>query len=123
MIGQNKSFAEIVAQDENSTIRFDSTADFTIKASPRGIGLNNIFNATAFSLKENQTSGMVETNRGLYWQQLLAKTDFDSTQYAVRKEVLRGQLMSRKRNQAFTSWFDYLKENADIEDNRDLFNL
>jgi hypothetical protein len=39
------------------------------------------------------------------------------------KEVIRGQLMARKRNQAFTSWYEYLKENADIEDNRKFFNL
>jgi peptidyl-prolyl cis-trans isomerase D len=123
MIDQNKSFAEIVQQDEAKIMRFDSTADFTIKGSPRGIGLNNLFNATAFALESNQSSNMVETNRGIYWQQLLAKTEFDSTQFASRKEVIRSQLITRKRNQAFTSWFEYLKENADIEDNRKFFNL
>jgi len=123
MIDQNKTFSEIVQQDEAGTVRYDSTADFTIKASPRGIGLNNLFNATAFSLEEDQTSDMVETNRGIYWQKLLAKSEFDSTHYTSRKEVIRGQLMARKRNQAFNSWFEYLKENADIEDNRKLFNL
>jgi parvulin-like peptidyl-prolyl isomerase len=122
-IDQNKSFSQIVEEDEQSIVRFDSTAEFTIKASPRGIGLNNTFNATAFSLEPDQTSDMVETNRGLYWQQLLAKTEFDSAQYEIRKELIRGQLMNRKRNQAFTSWFEYLKDNADIEDNRKLFNL
>jgi parvulin-like peptidyl-prolyl isomerase len=122
-IDQNISFGQIVKQDEANIVRFDSTAEFTIKSSPRGIGLDNLFNATAFSLEEGQTSEMIETNRGLYWQQLLAKTKFDSSQYEMRKELLRGQLMSRKRNQAFTRWFDYLKENADIEDNRKLFNL
>jgi hypothetical protein len=122
-IDQNNSFSQIVQEDEASIVRFDSTADFTIKSSPRGIGLNNVFNATAFSLEEGQTSDMVETNRGIYWQQLLTKTEFDSAQFEIRKELLRGQLMSRKRNQAFTRWFEYLKENADIEDNRKLFNL
>jgi parvulin-like peptidyl-prolyl isomerase len=122
-IDQNNSFSQIVQQDEASVVRFDSTADFTIKASPRGIGLNNLFNATAFSLEEGQISDMIETNRGIYWQQLLTKTEFDSAQFEIRKELLRGQLMSRKRNQAFTRWFEYLKENADIEDNRKLFNL
>ena len=123
MIDQNKTFSEIVKQDEAGTVRFDSTADFTIKSSPRGIGLNTLFNATAFSLEKDQTSDMVETNRGIYWQQLLAKSEFDSTNFNSRKEVIRGQLMARKRNQAFTSWFEYLKGNADIEDNRKFFNL
>jgi parvulin-like peptidyl-prolyl isomerase len=122
-IDQNTSFTQIVQEDDRNIVRFDSTADFTIKSSPQGIGLNNLFNATAFSLKEGQTSDMVETNRGIYWQQLLTKTEFDSAQFEMRKEILRGQLMSRKRNQAFTRWFEYLKENADIEDNRKMFNL
>jgi parvulin-like peptidyl-prolyl isomerase len=123
MLDQNKTFDQIVQQDETGIVRYDSTADFTIKASPRGIGLNNLFNATAFALEMNQTSDMVETNRGIYWQKLLAKSEFNSTQYEIRKEVIRGQLMARKRNQAFTSWYEYLKENADIEDNRKFFNL
>ena len=122
-VDQNLPFDQIVKQDESSVVRFDSTGEFTIKSSPRGIGLNNIFNATAFALEEGKISDMVETNRGLYWQELLTKTEFDSSQFELRKEILRGQLMSRKSNQAFTRWFEYLKENADIEDNRKLFNL
>ncbi len=122
-IDQNKSFGQIVEEDGSSIVRVDSTDEFTIKSSPRGIGLDNIFNATAFSLEKGQTSDMVETNRGIYWQQLLTKTGFDSAQYEIRKELIRGQIMNRKRNQAFTSWFEYLKENADIDDNRKFFNL
>jgi parvulin-like peptidyl-prolyl isomerase len=122
-IDQNASFEQIVEQDESDIVKTDTTADFTIKASARGIGYDNIFNATAFSLNDGETSEKVETNRGIYWQQLLAKTEFDSANYAIRKELIRGQLMNRKRNEAFTRWFEYLKENADIEDNRKLFNL
>ena len=122
-IDQNISFDQIAQQDESGKITTDTTADFTIKVGPRGIGLDNIFNATAFSLEEGQTSGMIETNRGIYWQRFLAKSEFDSSNYEIRKELIRGQLMNRKRNEAFTRWFEYLKENADIEDNRELFNL
>jgi len=102
-IDQNSSFDQIVQQDETKIMRVDSTEDFTIKASPRGIGLNNLFNATAFSLEKGQISDMIETNRGIYWQKLLVKTEFDSTQFESTKEIIRNQLMSRKRNQAFTS--------------------
>ena len=122
-INQHQSFSEIVKEDKTGIIKFDSTGEFTIKQGPRGIGLDTRFNATAFSLQINQISDQVETNSGIFWQQLIAKTTFDSTQYNNRKDILRGQLLSRKRNQAFTSWFEYLKENADIEDNRKLFNL
>ncbi len=122
-ITQNISFSQIVQNDPSGIVKYDSTDEFTIKSSPRGVGLNNIFNATAFSLEEGQISDEVETNRGIYWQKLLHKSAFDSTQLNIQKEMIRQRLFSLKRNQAFNSWFEYLKENADIEDNRKLFNL
>jgi parvulin-like peptidyl-prolyl isomerase len=122
-IVQNISFIQIAKNDPSGIVKHDSTDEFSIKSSPRGIGLNNIFNATAFSLEEGQISDKVETNRGIYWQKLLHKTTLDSTQLNSQKEMIRQRLYGLKRNQAFNSWFEYLKENADIEDNRKLFNL
>jgi len=107
----------------DNIMSYDSTAAFSLKGTVPGIGVNPIFNATAFSLKENQTSGQVETNRAFFWMELLEKTPFDSAQYAVQKEMIRQRLLSTKRNQVFMNWFDYLKSRADIEDNRKLFNL
>jgi peptidyl-prolyl cis-trans isomerase D len=120
---QNVSFSQIAQNDPSGIVKYDSTDEFTIKSSPRGIGLNNIFNATAFSLQEGQISDEIETNRGIYWQKLLHKSAFDSTQFNIQKEMIRQRLFGIKRNQAFNSWYEYLKENADIEDNRKLFNL
>ncbi len=120
---QNVSFSQIAQNDPSGIVKYDSTDEFTIKSSPRGIGLNNIFNATAFSLQEGQISDEIETNRGIYWQKILYKSTFDSTQFNNQKEMIRQRLFGIKRNQAFNSWYEYLKENADIEDNRKLFNL
>ena len=122
-IDQKTRLEEIAQNDNNSIVRYDSTADFAITGSPKGIGMNNIFNATAFSLNEGEISDNVETNRGIYWMELLHKTDFDSTQFNIQREMIRQRLLSVKRNQVFTDWFEFLKENADIEDNRKLFNL
>ena len=55
---------------------------------------------------------------------LLEKTEFDSTQYAIQKDMLRQRLSTaEKRTQVFMDWYEYLKGKADIEDNRKLFNL
>ncbi len=122
-VDQNTPLSLIAQNDKDGIVRFDSTADFALTGSPQGIGLDNIFNATAFSLEEGEVSAKVETNRGIYWMELLAKTPFDSTQFNVQREMIRQRLLSTKRNQVFTDWFEYLKENADIEDNRKMFNL
>lgn len=122
-VDNKKGLEKIAENDSSGIVKYDSTAAFTIKSSPPGLGLHHLFNATAFSLKKDQISEMVETNRGLYWQELLEKTTFDSTQFNFQKEQLRQQLLVRKRNQVFADWYDYLKENADIEDNREFFNL
>ena len=122
-IDQDMPFKRIVKEDDRHIVRMDSTEEFSMVSSPRGLGLDYIFNATAFSLDIGQVSNEVETNRGIYWQQLLDKTDFDSSQYMIQKEMIRQRLLSRKKSQVFTTWYEYLKENADIEDNRKFFNL
>jgi hypothetical protein len=66
---------------------------------------------------------MIETNRGIYWESLLSKSNFDSTLYNSQKEIIRQRLFVQKRNQVFNNWLAYLKEKADIEDNRNMYNL
>jgi hypothetical protein len=66
---------------------------------------------------------MIETNRGLYWQRLLQKTSFDSSNFNLQRESIRQRLLAQKRNQAFNNWYEYLKEEADIVDNRKMFGL
>ncbi len=122
-IDQNTRLEQIVQNDADGIVRFDSTADFAINGSLKGIGMDIIFNATAFSLQEGEISEKVETNRGIYWMELLHKTEFDSTQYNIQREMIRQRLLSIKRSKVFTDWYEYLKDNADIEDNRKMFNL
>ena len=122
-IDQNISFKQISLSDTSKTVRIDSTAEFTVKSSIPGLIYDQKFNAVAFSLQPGQISAMFETTRGIYWQLLLTKTNFDSTVFASQKESIRQRLLGQKRNQAFTNWYDFLKSKADIEDNRNLFNL
>jgi len=116
-------FKTIVSRDTGNVVRTDTTSEFTLRGSVPGLGLDPVFNATAFSLDPGEISGKIETNRGIYWQKLLYKTDFDSIKYMAQHEPIRQRLLVRKKNQAFTEWYNYLKEQADIEDNRKLFNL
>ncbi len=116
-------FKDIVSSDTSGVARCDSTALFAIKSRVSGIGFDHLFNATAFALSKDQISDKVETSRGLYWQRLIEKTEFDSTSYNAQRMSIRQRLLARKQNLAFTNWYNYLKEQADIEYNRKMFNL
>ena len=48
-------------------------------------------------------------------------SEFDSSEYDVQKDALKNDLLARKRNQNMQSWFDNLKDNAEIVDNRNYF--
>ena len=104
-------------------VKFDTTADFSMRGSIPGIGYDYLFNASAFALNKGEISYQVETNRGIYWQHLITKTEFDSVIFTPQKEIIRQRLLTQKQNKVFNEWYEYLKDQADIVDNREMFNL
>jgi parvulin-like peptidyl-prolyl isomerase len=118
-----QDFNSILARDTAGVIKYDTTAEFSLGGSIPGIGFDHKFNATAFSLDPQEISNRIETNRGVYWQKSLSKTQFDSTLYAAQRESIRQRLLAQKKNQVFNEWYEYLKENSEIVDNRKMFNL
>jgi len=122
-IAAGSDFKTVVQQDTGNIARVDTTTEFTMRGSIPGLGLDPKFNATAFALDPGEISDKIETNRGIYWEKLISKTEFDSIQYMAQKGPIRQRLLVQKKNQVFTEWYDYLKEQADIEDNRKMFNL
>ncbi len=116
-------FKSIAASDTSKVLRSAISSLFSIDASVSGVGRYTDFNATAFSLEPNQTSNLIETERGFYYLKLLEKTAFDSTAFVSQKESSRSRLLSQKRNLIFQEWYDQLKEDADIVDNRKMFGF
>ncbi len=117
------TFRTIAKTDTSNKIQYDITPMFTMGSNVKGIGRSVKFNANAFALEEGEISDLIETERGFYYQKLLEKTDFDSTAFASQKQMLEQQLLTQKRNQIFSRWYENLKEEADIVDNRKMFNL
>ena len=115
--------AAVKVRDNKAILKYDSTTAFTLRGSIPGLGYDYKFNAQAFALDFGQISAPVETNRGIYWMKLNERTEFDSVAYQAQKESIRQRLLNRKRSQVFNEWYEYLKEQADIEDNREMFNL
>jgi parvulin-like peptidyl-prolyl isomerase len=105
----------------NPSIKVQRTGSFTLTSGPPGVGRDQQFLGGVLALSPGQISAPVSSLRGIYLIQLLSKVSFDSTAYAAQREMLRSQMLQEKRNRYVSEWLAKLKENADIEDNRDKF--
>jgi len=105
----------------NPAIHAQRSGQFTLSAGVPGIGRDLNFVGAVSGLSVGQISPPVSGFRGAYLIQLLSQSQFDSAAYAAERDGLRNQLLQEKKNRFLADWIAKLKENADIEDNRDDF--
>ncbi|MBD3223082.1 MAG: hypothetical protein GF313_00015 [Caldithrix sp.] len=117
------SFDLIARQDTSKKLRNEVTKLFGLQDNVKGVGKSIVFNAHALNLSVGEVSDLVETERGYYYQRALEKTEFDSSAFAAQKQQIERRLLSQKRNELFNKWYENLKEEANIVDNRKMFNL
>jgi peptidyl-prolyl cis-trans isomerase D len=107
------------AQDVSLIV--EETEPFARKDYVPKIGLANEFVGTAFGLQVGQISGLVETDRGYYFLQVVAREEVDQEEFQEQKQALTLDLLTRKQNQVYGDWFEAVKRKASIEDHRDRF--
>ena len=110
------SFTDIAAGDEKVTA--DTTDYFTKNIFVPKIGRAPGIVAAAFSLEIGQTSDLIETDRGYYYVRVKDHTAFDETAYANQKSALKNRLLQQKARSVFDQWYQQLKEEATVVDNR-----
>ncbi len=120
-LNQGMGMQEIAQNTETNTISFDSTSMFTRAQPSPKIGRAAEVIGAAFSLEPGKISGMLETDRGYYFVKVKDRTEFDPESYKTQKDAIRARLMNQKSQRFFAEWYENLKEDADIEDNRYLF--
>ena len=103
--------------------RYDNIEDETKTLSEgfTSISRSNFVIGALLNAKRDDLIGPVETNRGWALIKINEISEFDSSEYDVQKDALKNDLLARKRNQNMQSWFDNLKDNAEIVDNRNYF--
>ena len=122
-VKSDMDFKSIAETDTSNKVQYNVTGMLNINGNVPGIGRSVEFMGTAFSLEIDEKSDIVETDRGYYYLHLLDKTSFDSTAFNKQKDSISRRLLNDKRNQIFMKWYTSLKDNADIVDNRKMFNL
>ena len=109
LMEKNKRYANI--EDETKTLSEGFTS----------ISRSNFVTGALLNAKRDDLIGPVETNRGWALIKVNEISEFDSSEYDVQKDALKNDLLARKRNQNMQSWFDNLKDNAEIVDYRNYF--
>ncbi len=108
-------FERVAARD---SLEIKETGYFTRNDYIPGVGREPNFIGTAFGLKVQEISNPVETTRGYYLIKLLDKTKIDEKAFEVQKSQIYTQLLNQKKMQAFTEWYNELKQKAEIKDFR-----
>ena len=102
-------------------VAVQATGPFTLASSIAGVGRDQAFLGAVSGLQPGQISPAVAGARGAYLIQLLSRTEFDSAAFAAQKDALLVRSLQEKRSRFIADWLAKLKENADIEDHRDVF--
>ena len=86
------------------------------------VGSRNEFFGAAFGLDlPGKISDVVTGDRGVYLVKLIERKPADEKEFESEKNSIRAKIARKKRTQAFASWFNDLKEKAEIVDNRHRF--
>jgi peptidyl-prolyl cis-trans isomerase D len=104
-----------------ASLTVDQTNFFARRDYVPQIGRSNEFLGTAFGLQEGGRSDVVETDRGFYILQVVARQQADLEQFQTQEQALKLDLLRRKQNRAYNDWFEGVMRGAEIEDYRDRF--
>lgn len=105
----------------NPAATVQPTGPFNLGGSIPGIGRDMSFFGAVAPLAPGQISPAIIGARGAYLIQLITRSDVDSNAYASQKEILRSRMLQEKRSRFLADWLGKLKEQANIEDHRDIF--
>ena len=119
-----KTRAEQVAANfgTDSSVTIVNQSGVKNNGSLTGFGGEYLATAKVFSTQPGSTTGAVRGERAWFIIKVLNRVDADMKQFiADRKAVMQSQ-SNKVRNQAFSAWFQKIKDNSEIEDLRNKRN-
>ena len=110
------TFDEVVTQEKGYDLVTNETK--SLNKGFTSIGRSNYVTGALLNAETGDILGPLKTLRGyaiIFVKDIMA---IDSTEYEVRKDILKNNLLSNKQNQVFENWLKQLEDEADIEDFR-----
>jgi peptidyl-prolyl cis-trans isomerase D len=99
-------------------LKLQEAGPFTRLELVPGLGQANPAIGTAFGLKPNQVSDVVEAEGALFLIQTVEKTPADRQEFEKQKVIQRAQMSRALSEQRWKQYMQALRENAKIVDNR-----
>ena len=115
-INEGTTFEEIVTQDKGYELVTDETK--SLNKGFTSVGRSNHVTGALLNSTKGDILGPLKTLRGHTIIFVKDVMEIDSTEYEVRKNILKNNLLSNKQNQVFENWLKQLEDEADIEDFR-----
>lgn len=110
-----------IADEFEFGVEYKETGEITRRAIVPGIGRYTEFTGTAFGLEEGEISDVITLPNGLFILKVLERIEIDEEAFENAKENLRRELETYQTNSVMSRWYEALKDEAEIEDNRELF--
>ena len=101
-----------------SGLRFATPPAFARNDVVPGVGARTALSGEAFRLKQGDLSDVISAERGAYVLKVLERRPIDEADYETGREALSQRLLNQKRNEIATAWYEALKDESDIVDNR-----
>ena len=106
----------------NSSVQLNKNISSTIGGSFETIGRSTQMSGILNEMEINDVSDVVESSSHYFIFKLNKRDAFDKTAFNEAYDSLKTQLLTRERNQNFTSWLNSEKKNISIKDLRsDIF--
>ncbi len=86
-----------------------------------GVGRYSRFTGVAFGLPVGEISDLVETDSGIYILKVLEKAVPPEEEFETAKEQIRQEMLTFRQNTVMNRWYEAVRVEADIVDNRELF--
>lgn len=102
-----------------TTVRTQSDVTFETATVP-GLGREPAFAGTVFGLEEGETSSVVEGQNAAFVVQVTSVEEPPPITESEREKIRR-ELMNQRRKEVTSQWITSLREEAQIEDNRSVF--
>lgn len=121
LVNQKIPFAQIAVMDTSKTVIYDSTTQFNMSQPVPKIGRAPEITAATFTLEPGKVSPLLDSHRGYFFVQVTERSPFNQEDFEKQRGEIRNRLLNQKTQRFYNQWYENLKKDTDIEDNRDMF--